>query len=304
MSSNARSWLPLQRWTWGLVCAHSPSCDLTVYYLQRPYLIHFDTCGLNPCHHPLYLYKEFIKKIPFPCRVPCRHSAMTGANGVATTNTPPWSSTATMAWVLFSWIILSISFYRLAPRYPTAKQSAWILTTISSAVMTLSSIPFLYDYFSNGGSVKYVRMIPSLSISVSRFFQSYLVMWVVSSFSKILSNRIFKSDLSLGLVYYRSQVGLLTGWIHHATYIMIVELAIRRSWTHIFCLCSAMEVSFFFSSQSRVQTPSKRTQGAHLLSRFYDITPRLQKQHRLRRSLLSHPHSIPHHPWHIILSTW
>ena len=69
-----------------------------------------------------------------------------------------------------------MSFYRLAPRYPTAKQSAWILTTISSAVMTLASIPFLYDYFSNGGSVKYVRIIPNLSVTVSRFFQSYLAM--------------------------------------------------------------------------------------------------------------------------------
>jgi len=122
-----------------------------------------------------------------------------------------------------------MSFYRLAPRYPTAKQSAWILTTISSAVMTLASIPFLYDYFSNGGSVKYVRIIPNLSVTVSRFFQSYLAI-----------------DLTLGAVHYRSQVGLLTGWIHHAMYIMIVELAIRRSWTHIFCLCAAMEVPTFF----------------------------------------------------------
>jgi len=122
-----------------------------------------------------------------------------------------------------------MSYYRLAPRYPSVKQSAWILTTVSSAVMTLASIPFLYDYFSNGGSVKYIRIIPNLSITVSRFFQSYLAM-----------------DLTMGAVYYRDQVGLLTGWIHHPMYIMIVELAIRRSWTHIFCLCAAMEVPTFF----------------------------------------------------------
>ena len=128
---------------------------------------------------PSRIYKEFIRRIPFPCCVPCRHSAMIGADGVlpvATLNTPPWSSTATMGSILFSCIILSMSFYRLAPRYPTDKQSAWILTTISSAVMTLASIPFLYDYFSNGGSVKYIRIIPNLSITVSRFFQSYLAM--------------------------------------------------------------------------------------------------------------------------------
>jgi len=179
------------------------------------------------------IYKELIRRISFPCgHIPCRHSAMTGANGVftmATSNTPPWSSTATLGSILFSCIILSISFYRLAPRYPTAKQSAWILTTISSAVMTLASIPFLYDYFSNGGSVKYVRTIPNLTVTVSRFFQSYLAM-----------------DMTMGAVYYRSEVGLLTGWIHHPVYIMIVELAIMRSWSHIFCLCAAMEVPTFF----------------------------------------------------------
>ena len=104
----------------------------------------------------------------------------------------------------------------------------------------------------------------------------------------------------MGAVYYRSQVGLLTGWIHHPVYIMIVELAIRRSWTHIFCLAAAMEVSFFLRSDP--QNAYSIEQGAHLLFRSYDITPRLQKQYRFRRSLLSNPHSIPHHPLHIILS--
>lgn len=66
----------------------------------------------------------------------------------------------------------------MAARYTTAKQSAWILTTISSAIMTLASLPFLYDYFSNGGSVKYVRVMPSLSIAANRFFQSYLLVYV------------------------------------------------------------------------------------------------------------------------------
>jgi len=74
-----------------------------------------------------------------------------------------------------------------------------------------------------------VRIIPNFSLAATRFFQSYLVV-----------------DLAMGLVYYRSQVGLLTGWIHHTMYIGIVEFAIRRSWTHIFCLCAAMEVPTFF----------------------------------------------------------
>jgi hypothetical protein len=47
----------------------------------------------------------------------------------------------------------------------------------------------------------------------------------------------------MGAAYYRAEVALLTGWIHHTIYVLIVEVAIKRSWAHIFCLCAAMEVN-------------------------------------------------------------
>lgn len=50
------------------------------------------------------------------------------------------------------------------------------------------------------------------------------------------------SDLLLGVIYYRSQVSLVTGWIHHILYVFIVQVCIKRAWTQIFCLCSLMEV--------------------------------------------------------------
>ena len=106
-------------------------------------------------------------------------SAMIGAKGglpKAPSNTSPWSFTASVGSILFSCIILSMAYYQLAPRYQTAKQLRWILTTITSAVMILASIPFLYDYFSNGGSVKCIRILPNLSVTACRFFQSFLAM--------------------------------------------------------------------------------------------------------------------------------
>jgi hypothetical protein len=91
------------------------------------------------------------------------------------TSNTPWSSTTTASSIIFSCIIFSMSFYRLAPtHYPSVKQSAWILTAISSAVMSLASLPFLYDYLSNGGDVKSIRDIPNLSLAACRFFQSHL----------------------------------------------------------------------------------------------------------------------------------
>ncbi|KAG5644443.1 hypothetical protein DXG03_008538 [Asterophora parasitica] len=117
-----------------------------------------------------------------------------------------------------SFLGLVISFHLLAPHFKTTKQVAWILTTLSSATMSLASLPFLRDYLASGGSVKSVSAMPALAITANRFFQAYLA-----------------ADLVVGSIHYRSSISLLEGWIHHSVYILVVELAIRRSWAHIFC---------------------------------------------------------------------
>lgn len=50
------------------------------------------------------------------------------------------------------------------------------------------------------------------------------------------------SDLIIGALHYRKHVNLLSGWVHHSLYILVNELALRRSWAHIFAFCSIMEV--------------------------------------------------------------
>ena len=47
----------------------------------------------------------------------------------------------------------------------------------------------------------------------------------------------------MGMLFYRSKVNLLTGWIHHSVYVFIVEYAIQGHWSHIFGLFAVMEVS-------------------------------------------------------------
>jgi len=73
-----------------------------------------------------------------------------------------------------SFLALAVCYHVLAPRFQTVKQTSWILTTISSAVMTMASLPFVWDYFVGGWSVKNVRMLPTFSVTAVRFFQAHL----------------------------------------------------------------------------------------------------------------------------------
>jgi hypothetical protein len=66
-------------------------------------------------------------------------------------------------------------YHLLAPLFTTPKQLSWILTTVASAIMTLVSIPFMWDYVLSGGDVKRVRTLSTLTYTTTRFFQAYLV---------------------------------------------------------------------------------------------------------------------------------
>ncbi|KAJ7674100.1 hypothetical protein B0H17DRAFT_162887 [Mycena rosella] len=64
-------------------------------------------------------------------------------------------------------------------------------------------------------------------------------------------------DLLVGALAYRSQLSLLTDWVHHAAYLIITEIAIRNSWTHVFCMCAMMQLPTSLLSAS-ISTPLPR----------------------------------------------
>ncbi|KAI5989816.1 hypothetical protein F5J12DRAFT_922845 [Pisolithus orientalis] len=115
-------------------------------------------------------------------------------------------------------VALTLAFYLSSPYLPTVKQRSWILTTISSAVMSIASLPLAYDYLSSYGDITRIRTLQ----------HAYLI-----------------ADIVLGLLHYRSKVNWLTGWVHHSVYVFVVEYAIRMNWSHIFCLCAIMEIPTF-----------------------------------------------------------
>ncbi|KAJ7100911.1 hypothetical protein B0H15DRAFT_995610 [Mycena belliarum] len=145
-----------------------------------------------------------------------------------------------------SLLLLLLAYVLLAPHFASVRQRAWLLTTLASALMTAAALPFVLDFacgvvgsvrgaktdagmgFGSGlglGAVRAVQPRAWLAVPVNRFFQAYLV-----------------GDLLLGALCYRTQVGLLTGWVHHAVYIAVTEIALRAGWAHVFCFCAVMEL--------------------------------------------------------------
>lgn len=142
-------------------------------------------------------------------------------------------------------VVLVIAFHLSTPRCTTVKQRAWVLTTISSAVMSVASLPLAWEYLVSCFDLLSVQKSNMWTYCASRFFQAYLIAFVSFHISHTFTSLTLYRDISLGLIYYRSKLNFLTGWVHHTVYVFIVEYAIRKNWSYIFCLCAVMEVRAF-----------------------------------------------------------
>jgi hypothetical protein len=143
-------------------------------------------------------------------------------------------------------LLVFCALYPLLSRpFPSVRQRAWLLTGVGSGLMTCASLPFVLDYAgfhfgliqgeregTKGWGVGMVQPRVEAAVAVNRVFQAYLT-----------------ADMLIGALCYRSQIGFLTGWVHHIVYVGLTEIAMRWGWAHVFCLCAVMEVCaglFFF----------------------------------------------------------
>ncbi|KAF7290746.1 hypothetical protein MIND_01315300 [Mycena indigotica] len=122
--------------------------------------------------------------------------------------------------------LLCTIYVAVSPFFPKPKQAAWILSTVASGTMTASSLPFVKDYLEGGLANVDERV--RFAAAINRVFQAYLA-----------------ADLVVGAFFYRSQINLLTGWVHHLVYIGICEFAIGAGWGYIFGLSAVMELPTF-----------------------------------------------------------
>jgi hypothetical protein len=107
----------------------------------------------------------------------------------------------------------------------TDKQISWILTFASSLVCTVVSIPFFILFWRSGWDMNQLSTDSNMHTAMVCFFISYLVL-----------------DLSLGSIYYRSRITLLTGWIHHPLYIGILFWLLRSRSSSFFSTNCLLEL--------------------------------------------------------------
>ncbi|OCF71661.1 hypothetical protein I204_07721 [Kwoniella mangroviensis CBS 8886] len=120
----------------------------------------------------------------------------------------------------------------LSPYFDTERKKAYILSSISSCTMTILSIPFFLSYLTNG---------------LKETFEAGQEGWMgqMGWFGAVFFGVYLFADLTVGYLKYPSQVGLLTGWIHHIVYIGLMFYVVQTQITPIFLMGAVMELPTF-----------------------------------------------------------
>ncbi|KAL7408884.1 hypothetical protein BDY24DRAFT_419378 [Mrakia frigida] len=123
------------------------------------------------------------------------------------------------------------------------KRRAWILSSISSSLMTLGSLPFVWDFLRAGGDVGWMNgrrregkgKRELLGEVVCTVFMGFLI-----------------CDMVVGVRYYRQHINLLTGYIHHTIYIIVMLVALSTHQTYVFSLAAFLELPTFLLALSNL----------------------------------------------------
>ncbi|KAI8373376.1 hypothetical protein EDC96DRAFT_36965 [Choanephora cucurbitarum] len=105
------------------------------------------------------------------------------------------------------------------------KQTSWILTLISSLICTVVSIPFVIQFFCADLNMQLLSTDSQFHTAFVCFFITYLIL-----------------DLVLGCIYYRKRITLMTGWIHHLFYIVLLTCFMRLQISSLFTVSSILEL--------------------------------------------------------------
>ncbi|KAI8142977.1 hypothetical protein BJV82DRAFT_612984 [Fennellomyces sp. T-0311] len=150
----------------------------------------------------------------------------------------------------FLFLIAWYALWHFGGYAQSERQRAFTVTLLTSIVMTLCSIPILYQASIEGYSS---LMVPysdtTFTLAATCFFITSLV-----------------TDLAVGTCFYRAKINLLTGWIHHTFYTVLLVIAVRHHYTRLFVAMCILELPTVWLSIGSV-FPSLRRD--HLFAALY-----------------------------------
>ena len=140
------------------------------------------------------------------------------------------------AYLIYSSTAVLIGYYILdtliLPHDRTRRSKSWTLSVMVSLIMTLLSIPCIFQYLIYG----FTTVAPNeFHLFMCCFFIAFVV-W----------------DLLLGLFLYRDELDLLVAWIHHLGYFSLLVNLIYYNAMHPFCVASIMELPTFILALGHV----------------------------------------------------
>lgn len=123
----------------------------------------------------------------------------------------------------------------------TTRERAYVCTLLSSSITSMSSLPLVYQLLTNGGDLSEILVYRTWTVIATTFFMTFLIM-----------------DLSIGIVFYKDKIELLTGWIHHITYLGVLTWAIHNQYTSVFIMMCSLEVPTFILAIGSVRSYLRR----------------------------------------------
>ncbi|KAI9481258.1 MAG: hypothetical protein EXX96DRAFT_566026 [Benjaminiella poitrasii] len=147
--------------------------------------------------------------------------------------------------LLSSFIFISwFTFWNTTKLARTERERAYVCTLLSSSVTSLSSLPLVYQFLKNGGDFPEFMLAYQSShwpVFVTTFFMTFLFL-----------------DLTMGSYFYANKIELLTGWIHHITYLLTLIWAIHQGYCAIFIMMCSLELPTFLLALGSVRSKFRR----------------------------------------------
>jgi hypothetical protein len=131
-------------------------------------------------------------------------------------------------WSLKGWVV-------------TDKQKAYVLSLLSSSTTTAGSLPLIWQMWKNNWELQVIIAERWWTVMLTSFFATFLFL-----------------DLSIGVIFYRKKIDILTGWIHHTSYLFTMAWILKNRMATVFVTMCLLEAPTFVLAIGSVNSKLRR----------------------------------------------